>query len=103
MYNIIIIGRSAKEMLCLPGSSIRCASALASSSAVTHFCLSTSDVAFRWKVWLPPLEMTIVHESAVVMNAEAKLIVPRHVCVISAWFLVATKKANVDIDGMIDW
>ena len=35
--------------------SMRCmALALANSKAVTHLCLSTSDEALKWKVWVPP-------------------------------------------------
>ena len=71
-----------------PPSSISViALALASSSAVTHLCLSTSELAFRWKVWVPPLEITKLHDSSVWMKALAKLMVPRQVCDISAWFL----------------
>ena len=36
---------------------------LASSSAVTHLCRSTSEFAFRWNVSEPLLEMTKLHES----------------------------------------
>ena len=36
-----------KKVFFLPGSNNLAASALASSRAVTHFCLSTSDVALR--------------------------------------------------------
>lgn len=45
---------------------MRMALALASSSAVTQRCLSTSEFAFKWYV-LPPLESTMLHESSVSM------------------------------------
>ena len=60
---------------------------LANSSAVTHCCLSTSELALRWNVRDPLLEMTKLHESCVWMNALARLIVPRHVLLTSAGFL----------------
>ena len=71
----------------LPISMRLTAFALASSSAVTHLCLSTSLLAFRWNVCVPPLLITKLHESSVWMNALARLMVPRHVWDISAWFL----------------
>lgn len=65
---------------------MRMALALANSSAVTHLCRSTSVLAFRWYV-RPPLLRTILHASSVSMCAVARLIVPRHVCAISACVL----------------
>ena len=66
--------------------------AFASSNEVTHFCLSTSLFALRWKVWVPPPLLTIKQlllllPCSVWMIAPCKLIVPRHVWAISAWFL----------------
>ena len=63
--------------------------ALASSRAVTHFCRSTSLVARRWKVCVPPPLLTtkLLLACSVWITAPCKLIVPRHVCAISAWFL----------------
>lgn len=63
--------------------------ALASSRAVTHDWRSTSLAALMWNVCVPPLVMTNVHESTVWMRAPCSEMVPRHVCVISAWFLFA--------------
>ena len=65
---------------------MRIALALANSSAVTHLCLSTSVLAFRWYV-RPPLLRTMLQASSVSMCAVAKLIVPRHVWAISACVL----------------
>ncbi len=65
---------------------MRMALALASSSAVTHLCRSTSVLAFRWYV-RPPLLRTMLQASSVSMCAVAKLIVPRHVWAISACVL----------------
>ena len=70
-----------------PDSSIFMALALASSSAVTHLCRSTSLEARRWKTWVPPFEMTKLQASNVSIKAPAKFIVPRHVWAISAWLL----------------
>lgn len=61
--------------------------ALASSRAVTQRCLSTSLAALIWNVCVPPLDMTNVQESTVWIRAPWRLIVPRQVCAISAWFL----------------
>uniref|UniRef100_A0A6B0UZB5 Putative secreted protein n=1 Tax=Ixodes ricinus TaxID=34613 RepID=A0A6B0UZB5_IXORI len=68
-------------------SIMRTALALASSRAVTHFWRSISLLAFRWNVCVPPLEMTKLHESSVWITALTRLMVPRQVCAISAWFL----------------
>ncbi|CAN7987043.1 unnamed protein product, partial [Ixodes pacificus] len=70
-----------------PDSIMRTALALASSRAVTHFWRSISLLAFRWNVCVPPLEMTKLHESSVWITALTRLMVPRQVCAISAWFL----------------
>ncbi len=66
---------------------MRKALALASSSAVIHRCRSTSELAFRWYVCVPPLEMTKLHESSTAILAVARFMVPRHVWPISAWVL----------------
>ena len=79
-------------VLYLPSSRIRIALALASSKAVTQRCLSTSELAFKWKVCVPPLEITKLQESSVCRKALARLIVPRQVCCISAWFLLIKVK-----------
>lgn len=70
-----------------PDSIALMAFALASSRAVTQRCLSTSLAALIWNVCVPPLDMTNVQESTVWMRAPCRLIVPRQVCAISAWFL----------------
>lgn len=66
--------------------------AFASSSAVTQDWRSTSFAALMWNVWVPPFEMTNVHESTVWMRAPWSEMVPRHVCDISAWFLQWSKE-----------
>lgn len=70
-----------------PDSIALMALALASSRAVTQRCLSTSFAALIWNVCVPPLDMTNVQESTVWIRAPWRLIVPRQVCAISAWFL----------------
>lgn len=62
--------------------------ALASSRAVIQRCRSTSQLAFRWYVCAPPLEITKLQASSTLIVAVAKLIVPRHVWPISAWVLI---------------
>lgn len=75
--------------------------ALASSRAVTHFCLSTSELAFRWNVWVPPLLITKQHESSVCTMALIRFIVPRHVCPISVWLLKEKKTLYSIIERVI--
>lgn len=84
---------------------MRMALALANSSAVTHLCLSTSVLAFRWYV-RPPLLRTMLQASSVSMWAVAKLIVPRHVWAISACVLQQNTRRKERLichttDGMV--
>lgn len=84
---------------------MRMALALANSSAVTHLCLSTSVLAFRWYV-RPPLLRTMLQASSVSMCAVAKLIVPRHVWAISACVLQQNTRRKERLichttDGMV--
>lgn len=65
--------------------------AFASSRAVIQRWRSTSQLAFRWYVCAPPLEMTKLQASSTVMVAVAKLIVPLHVWPISAWVLMTKR------------
>ena len=51
---------------------------------------------------LPPLEITKLHESSVWMKAFARLIVPRQVCAISAWFLKNKKEVFIVV-GQPGW
>lgn len=94
-------------LLLLPDWSfiMRMALALANSSAVTHLCLSTSVLAFRWYV-RPPLLRTMLQASSVSMCAVAKLIVPRHVWAISACVLQQNTRRKERLichttDGMV--
>ena len=60
------------------------------SRAVTHFCLSTSLDARKWKVCVPPPLLTTKLKEAgfsVWMRAPCRLMVPLQVWAISAWFL----------------
>lgn len=83
------------NMFLLPDSACkRAALAFASSRAVIQRWRSTSQLAFRWYVWAPPLEMTKLHASSTVIVAVAKFIVPRHVWPISAWVLSVIQGFN---------
>lgn len=71
----------------LPDSVMRMALAFASSKAVTQRCRSISFEAFKWNVWVPPLEITKLLESTVCITALTKLIVPLQVWATSVGFL----------------
>ena len=71
----------------VPDSRFLIALDLASSSVVTHLCLSTSFRARRWYTWDGPLVMTKLVASIVSMKAPARFTVPRHVCAISSCVL----------------
>ena len=91
----VVIILHGYDVRILPDSIARIALAFASSRAVTQRCLSTSLAALMWNVCVPPFEMTNVQESSVWMSAPCRLMVPRHVCAISAWFLIANKQTSV--------
>ena len=74
----------------LPESAMVMAQAFDSSRAVTQRWRSTSELALRWNVRVPPWEMTMLYESPVWIRELARLIVPRHVWDISDWFLITS-------------